>query len=122
MRCLSTRRTSDGLRRRRYEQPDGTRFSTVEVPATVWNALNQQGRFSDRMAQFQRVVQRNSLRGRALVLLHSGWKPLAVAHDISVPVRTVQRWKLDSQKQARNASEKKLHKAVDSLLHNADNS
>lgn len=107
MKCLSTRRTPEGLKRRRYEQPDGTRHTTIEVPVTVWNALNRQGRAADRLRQFTRVCARQSLRQAVVGRTLAGWKPLAVAHDLGVPLRTVQRW-------GRAAGEKKYHKDVDS--------
>jgi hypothetical protein len=90
-RCLETRRTPEGFRRRRYEQ-DGVRFTTIEVPMEAWTALNRQGRGNDRAAARQRHLTRARLRGRAVDLYQRGWKPLAISHDLGVPVRTIQRW------------------------------
>lgn len=92
-RCLSTRSTPEGFRRRRYETSDGLRFSTIEVPTVVWNYLNRQGSAKNRAAQAFRAMARANLRmkARALAAL-PGWRTLAIASELDVPVRTVQRW------------------------------
>ena len=87
-RCLETRTTPEGLRRRRYV--DGS--VTIEVPLSAWKYLNRQGRGNDRVAAHQRAVQRDAVRRRAVELGTQGWKPLAIANELKVPVRSVQRW------------------------------
>lgn len=93
MKCLSTRTTSDGFKRRRYEMPSGQRVTTLEVPITVWAAINRQGRGSDRAAAWSRARARDNLRLRALDHMNLGWKAEASAHDLGVPVRTIYRWR-----------------------------
>lgn len=78
-RCLETRRTPEGFRRRRYEQ-DGVRFTTIEVPIEVWEKATGRSRPAP-------------LKDQALALLAAGWKPEAVAHELSLESRTVRRWK-----------------------------
>lgn len=91
MKCLETRRTADGFKRRRYEDA-GVRFTTIEVPVTVWNAINRQGRAKDRAAQHERALARTQLRLRVLAYRDGGASPAKVAYVVGVPLRTVQRW------------------------------
>lgn len=90
-RCLETRATPEGHKRRRYT--DGVvRWTTIEVPLEAWRALNHQGRGNDRTAARQRALERARQRARAQALHQQGWKPLAIAHAMSIPVRTIHRW------------------------------
>lgn len=91
MKCLETRRTADGFKRRRYED-NGVRFTTIEVPVTVWNAINKQGRAKDRAAQAGRALARTQLRARVLGYRDAGWAAGKAAYVACVPLRTVQRW------------------------------
>lgn len=92
MKCIDSRPSPEG-RRRKYRHGEGIVLETIEVPLTVWRALNRQGRGNDRAAAYERRVARDALKIRVqfLVSWHK-WKPLAVAHDLNIPVRTVQRW------------------------------
>jgi len=91
-RCLETRATPEGFKKRRYETPAGARYSTIEVPLSVWNSINMAGRSHDRAAQHARRVARDEARRRALDQLLAGTKPLAVSSDLGIPVRTLNRW------------------------------
>lgn len=94
-RCLETRLAPDGLSKwRRYRYPDGRTFKTIEVPIEVWNGINKQGNATvhDRAAGWLRARKRDELRERARQLHDEGWKALAIASELSKPVRTVQRW------------------------------
>lgn len=93
MKCLETRTRKDGLRHRRYRDRYGLTHRTVEVPLEVWNTINRQGRARNRLAEHARVVHRKGLRAQALLLIQEGWKIVDIAHELSVGVRTVQRWK-----------------------------
>lgn len=93
MKCLSTRVSPSGLKRRRYERDDGSRFSTVEVPAEVWDSLNREGRGRDRIAAKARVNARQALKELVRMDAARGVKAIASAHELGVPVRTVQRWR-----------------------------
>lgn len=95
MKCLETRRTPEGFKRRRYERDDGQRFTTLEVPAELWAWLNNQGRGQNRLAEIQREQEREAVRAAGRALLAQGWKPLAVSSQLAIPVRTVQRWAKD---------------------------
>lgn len=92
-RCLETRATPDGFRRRRYQRDDGVRFTTIEVPLQVWNCLNKQGRGAYRRGQWERARARDAVRLQALKHMAEGWKAIASAHELGVPLRTVQRWR-----------------------------
>ena len=91
-RCLETRLLPNGLKWRRYRRPDGTLFKTIECPVEVWRALNNQSWGKDRMSQWLRARTRDERRVRALMLRNAGWKSIAIASELQVPVRTVQRW------------------------------
>ena len=93
MKCLETRRRADGLRWRKYRTVDGVIVTTVEVPAPVWRALNHAGGGNNRMAAWQRGMDRLKKRVEVLRLAAEGWKPLAIESETGVPARTVNRWK-----------------------------
>lgn len=93
MRCLETRLTAEGFKRRRYRHPDGRTVRTIEVPIEVWNAINKQGTASNRAAAWKRARERDALRVKAQELMRAGWKPLAVSSELGVPARTLQRWR-----------------------------
>lgn len=99
MKVLETRTTPEGYIRRRRRNDKGVTYYTIEVPEKVWNHINRMGRDNDRAAQFARVVNRAALKLRALAHMHEGWKPLASAHELGVPVRTIQRWRKDALRQ-----------------------
>lgn len=88
MKILETRTTQDGFKRRRYLYADGRRLTTIEIPLRVWNAVGKEPKKQNR-------IKREALKARALELLDAGWKPLAVSSELDVPVRTLQRWKID---------------------------
>ena len=92
MKCLETRATPEGFKRRRYQREDGLRVTTIEVPLSVWQSINSQGRGADRAAQWGRERNREAIRARAVALVRDGWKPLAVASEMGLAVRNVQRW------------------------------
>jgi hypothetical protein len=92
MKCLETRATPEGFRRRRYLRDDGVRVTTIEVPLSVWQSINRAGRARNRMAQWSRERQREAVRRRAVELVAAGWKRIAVASELNIPVRSVQRW------------------------------
>lgn len=92
MKCLETRRTPEGFRRRRYQRDDGVRFSTIEVPAELWKFLNNPGRGRNRLAEILRERDREARRITGRALLAQGWKPLAVANQLGLTERTVQQW------------------------------
>lgn len=100
---IATRTLPNGYIRRRRVDAAGVRHWTIEVPETVWNGINKQGRDNDRAAAFARVVNRAALELRALQHLQDGWKAIASAHDLGVPLRTVQRWR----RQASNKEKRK---------------
>jgi hypothetical protein len=95
VKCLETRRTPEGFKRRRYERTDGVRITTVEVPIELWSTFNRQGR-GNRLAGWTRARERDALRLRALEQQRLGWKAIASAHELGVPVRTVQRWRSEA--------------------------
>ncbi len=92
MKCIVSRPSAEG-RRRRYRRDDGTTLDTIEVPLSVWRAINRQGRGNDRAAAYAREIERRRVRHCAVALVDAGWKIIAVAHELKIPVRTIQRWK-----------------------------
>lgn len=91
MKCLETRRQPDGTVRRRYRDALGIIHHTVEIPREVWRALPQ-GVLQDRLASRKVAVARLRLKARGLQLVAQGWKPEAVAQELNVTARAVQRW------------------------------
>lgn len=92
MKCLATRQTADGFRRRRYESPTGHRFSTVEVPLEVWNRLNSPGRARNRFAEIMTTLDRESRSRQVKSLRKSGLSCRDIAARLTIPLRTVQRY------------------------------
>ena len=68
------------------------RFTTIEVPAELWEWLNGQGRSRNRLAEILRERERDTVRATGRALLAQGWKPVAVAHQLNISVRTAERW------------------------------
>ena len=92
MRCLETRTTPEGFKRRRYESAGGLRHTTIEVPLTVWNGINKQGRAHNRALEWQRARDRDSRQLQAQQLVANGRSKRFVAGALNVPYRTVCRW------------------------------
>lgn len=91
-RCLETRRTPEGFRRRRYEQ-DGVRFTTIEVPLEVWKGSVRHDQVPRRLEAWRRGQDAKLKKQTALGLLAEGWKPAAVASRTGFTERAIQRWK-----------------------------
>ena len=68
---LDTRRTARDVKRRRYQRPDGTRFTTLEVPLTVLRGIN------------------------SAELLRAGVKPTAIAHELGVSDQRVRQYRAE---------------------------
>ena len=92
MKCLSTRRTPDGFKRRRYEDSNGVRFTTIEVPMPVWKGVASGPRVAARLVKWLHGREMAGRRARALALHAAGWKPEAIANEVGVTTRSVQRW------------------------------
>lgn len=92
MKCLETRTTAEGYKRRRYATAAGHRFSTIEIPLEVWVRVNGVGRQRDRAAQANRALEREGLRRQALALCAAGRTPRDASAALGVPKRTIQRW------------------------------
>lgn len=92
MKCLSTRTTPDGFKRRRYEAKTGARHTTIEIPAELWATLNGQGRARNRVEEWRRARDRESLRRQGVSLDAAGWDPSKIAEHLKVSRRTVNRW------------------------------
>ena len=92
MKCLETRLTPEGYKRRRYESAGGLRHTTIEVPIEVWRGVNRQGRGNDRAAAWERARARDSKRMQARALFAAGKHKAFIAGLLNVSLRTVQRW------------------------------
>lgn len=95
MKCLETR-DRKGLRWRRYRTEDGRIVTTLEIPEQVFRATVRKDRLQERLDAWRRAQEREALQARGTVLLAEGWKPLAVAHELKVDVRTAQRWRKEN--------------------------
>ena len=92
MKCLQTRKTAEGWRRRRYEFASGVRSTTIEVPIEIWRRVNSVGRQRDRAAEAMRAIDRQSLKRQVLSLIAMGRPTREVAVALGASLRTVQRW------------------------------
>lgn len=92
MTVLSTRTTAEGFKLRRHVSPLGLRHTTIEVPLTVWNGINKQGRSNNRIAEWTRARERDSKRAQAQALAAAGRRVRDISAALGVPVRTIQRW------------------------------
>jgi len=94
MKVLATRKSDEGYKVRRILLDDGkTKDWTIEVPLTVWRYINSQGRANNRALQQKKTMQRRVDRAAAIEQLRQGVKPIAIAHQIGVHTRTVERWR-----------------------------
>lgn len=88
MKVLETRTVQPGLKRRRYELPDGRRVTTYEVPATVLKALGMK-RVRE---ELQAWARGDAARARVALIeqrLREGVKPTAIAHEVGVTEQRV---------------------------------
>lgn len=97
MKCLETRTTPEGFKRRRYQSAAGVRHTTIEVPVELWVAVNATSTTRaraarERAAQAQRKLERESTRRQVLMLAGHGEKGHRIAQRLGVPQRTVYRW------------------------------
>lgn len=91
-RCLETRITPEGFKRRRYQSPTGVRSTTIEVPIELWQAVNGRGASYIRYAQAMFHEERQSLKRQGLALVASGLSQREVARRLGVQASTVNRW------------------------------
>ncbi|MGA0895608.1 MAG: hypothetical protein ACO3S5_13370 [Ilumatobacteraceae bacterium] len=86
MRCLETRETPDGFRRRRYEV-DGMRerITTYEVPAQVLRAIGM-SLVRQRIEVFRRglMAREKAAMLKDEVRKREDWKATAVAHELGI--------------------------------------
>lgn len=83
MKCLATRTTPDGLKRRRYLLDDGRRVSTTELPTAVLATVGM-GKVRAHLAAWRRGETLRARGKRIDVLIAQGWKPAAIAQEIGV--------------------------------------
>ena len=93
MKCLETRRRPDGLKVRRYRTDEGVTVRTIEIPVEVLRAVIRADRFDARVAAHKRAIETKTKRERALTMLRAGVKPVAIANDLGLTDRTVQRYR-----------------------------
>lgn len=78
MRCLETRTTADGFKRRRYEDVRGARSTTVEIPVALFNELVSIAREADKLgvaaAALQLIRKRSSESTSTGVDLQGAWR------------------------------------------------
>lgn len=81
-RCLETR-TRNGLKYRRYEDADGQRYSTVEIPLSVAKAIGTK-RLEEALETWQRGQEkrRKSKQLRKAIIERLPGKPTAIAHEL----------------------------------------
>lgn len=74
MKCLETRKTPDGYKRRRYQLDDGTRQTTIEIPINLWYQIQKalQTQIAEMQKHAQQVVKQQVRRTRKNAL-DSAW-------------------------------------------------
>lgn len=96
-RVLETRTLAPGMKRRRYERADGSRYNTVEVPLTVLRGVSSARQVEDALAAWHRGEEARTLarqrQVRAEALLREGVKPTAIAHELGVSDARVRQWR-----------------------------
>lgn len=80
---LETRKTPEGMTRRRYEREGLPRLTTYEVPGSVLKDIGMK-RVKEAMATWHRGEQMRRRAERTHMLISEGIKPLAIAHDLNV--------------------------------------
>lgn len=104
MSVLRTSRTADGFMVRTYLSNDKkSTFRTVEVPLTVWNGINRQGRANNRAKQWMRARAREDLLTLALQQAVQGIGATESSRSLGVSVRTVQRWRKEHLRRVQSA-------------------
>lgn len=85
VRCLETRKLVNGLRRRTYITPEGTRVVTYEVPKCVLTALGDK-RLAEVLAGHARGEDTHALaaRRRAYVAANISVKSTALAAELGI--------------------------------------
>lgn len=93
MKCLETRETEEGYKRRRYETAAGHRFTTIEVPMEIWKRVNSVGRQRDRAAEAARALQRQAVgRQAAGMRTATGLSYREIARRLGISASTVRRY------------------------------
>lgn len=93
MKCLETRRRPDGLKVRRYRTDEGVTVRTIELPIEVFRTLVPASKLQVRLTQRMAELSRQTKKQRALTMIRSGVKPVAIANDLGLTVRTVERYR-----------------------------
>lgn len=90
MKCLETRR-KDGMKWRRYRTTDGRIVTTYELPTQVLRGVTTMTRLRERLAKYESGQKSEARRARAKALLAAGWKAVAVANELGVQTRSIER-------------------------------
>jgi len=83
MKCLETRTTVEGFKRRRYSDDTGQRFTTIEVPIETWNQMQT--------AAFRKKAwhEKDSLRKQVISLYQNGWTILEILLETGISIAAV---------------------------------
>ena len=92
MKCLSTRTTPEGFKRRRYQSAGGLRHTTIEIPFEVWQELNKNGEGTRHAAAVAEAHDFASRQLQVVSLLRHGYSAIEVAMRTGVELSTVYRW------------------------------
>lgn len=96
MKCLETRRRN-GMKWRRYRAPDGHTFTTYELPSAVLLGVTTLARIAKRLEQWHRGQAAAARRAQAEAMLAEGVKPVAIAHELGLSPRTVERYRREAR-------------------------
>ena len=94
MKVLDTRRSEEGYKVRRILLDDGkTKDWTIEVPLSVWKGVAAPKRVLARTQGHNRAIERKLKKSRAVEQIYKGIKAAAIANELGVTTRTVERWR-----------------------------
>jgi DNA-binding NarL/FixJ family response regulator len=92
VKCLSTRTTPEGFKRRRYQSAGGLRHTTIEIPFEVWQELNKDGKGTSHAAAVAEAQDSASRQLQVISLLRSGMPAIEVSMRTGIQLSTVHRW------------------------------
>ena len=94
MKVLATRKSDEGYKVRRILMDDGkTKDWTIEVPLSVWKGIAVSSRVLARTQGHERAIKRQLTKAKAVEQIGMGIKAAAIANELAVTTRTVERWR-----------------------------
>ena len=98
MKVLETRRGEEGFKVRTILDDDGTtREKTIEVPLRLWEQTKRYARYRAGKFDYKQAAENGASRAnrkaRGVQMIREGIKPIAIANELQITTRTVERWR-----------------------------